>query len=110
MLADSAAKAKAEGSLAPTEKKALAAADGKLAAVTGEAYYGQGNYAKAVELYRAALQKGGVNADEVNTRLGIALAAQGNKAEAKAAFANVKGAPRADLAAFWTAWLDSQAA
>jgi hypothetical protein len=48
----------------------------------------------------APLQKGGVDAGEVNTRLGIALAAQGDKAGATAAFDAVKGAPRADLAGF----------
>ncbi|WP_343528371.1 hypothetical protein [Sphingomonas sp.] len=109
MLTAAAAKSRQEGSLAPTEARAKAAGDGKLAALTAEAYYGQGNYAKAVDLYRTALQKGGVDANEVNTRLGIALAAQGDKAGAKAAFDAVKGAPRADLAGFWNTWLQTQA-
>ncbi|MEK9209666.1 hypothetical protein [Sphingomonas sp. 2378] len=109
MLAAAAAKSRQEGSLAPTEARAKSAADGKLAALTAEAYYGQGNYAKAAELYRAALQKGGVDANEVNTRLGIALAAQGDKAGAKAAFDAVQGQPRADLAGFWKTYLDAQA-
>jgi tetratricopeptide (TPR) repeat protein len=100
MLTAAAAKSRQEGSLAPTEARAKSAGDGKLAALTAEAYYGQGNYAKAAELYRTALQKGGVDAGEVNTRLGIALAAQGDKAGATAAFDAVKGAPRADLAGF----------
>ena len=109
MLTAAEAKNRQEGSLAPTEARAKSAGDGKLAALTAEAYYGQGNYAKAVELYRTALQKGGVDANEVNTRLGIALAAQGDKAGATAAFDAVKGTPRADLAAFWKTWLGVQA-
>ena len=109
MLTAAAAKSRQEGSLAPTEARAKSSGDGKLAALTAEAYYGQGNYAKAAELYRTALQKGGVDAGEVNTRLGIALAAQGDKAGATAAFDAVKGAPRADLAGFWKAWLSTQA-
>lgn len=109
MLAAAEAKNKQEGSLAPTEARAKSAGDGKLAALTGEAYYGQGNYAKAAELYRLALQKGGVDANEVNTRLGIALAAQGDKAGAKAAFDAVQGSPRAELAGFWKTYLDTQA-
>ena len=109
MLTAAEAKNRQEGSLAPTEARAKSAGDGKLAALTAEAYYGQGNYTKAAELYRLALQKGGVDANEVNTRLGIALAAGGDKAGAKAAFDAVKGAPRADLASFWTAWLGNQA-
>ena len=98
-----------EGPLGPLETKAKAGGDGKLASQTGDAYLSQGNNAKAAELYRAALQKGGVNADEVNTRLGIALARGGDKAGAKAAFAAVQGAPRKDLASLWALHVDSTA-
>ena len=110
-LASSAAQSlRSEGSLAPLEKKAAASADGKLASQTAEAYLGADNNAKAIELYRLALQKGGVNTDEVNTRLGIALARSGDKAGAKAAFALVTGAPRSGIANLWVSWLDSQPA
>lgn len=108
-LAEAQASAKREGSLATAETRAKAAADGKLAASTADVYLGQGTYAKAAELYRTALTKGGVNADEVNTRLGIALARSGDKAGAKAAFAAVQGTPRSDIAGFWTTWVDQQA-
>lgn len=94
-----------EGSLTGTEAKAKASADGKLAAQTGDAYLSQKQYAKAADLYRTAIQKGGVNADEVNTHLGIALSYAGDTAGATAAFQQVKGAPRGDLASFWTLWL-----
>lgn len=96
-----------EGSLAPVEAKAKAAANGRIALNTGDAHLGMNNYAKAVELYQVALQKGGVDADVVNTRMGIALARAGDKAAAKAAFAAVKTAPRADIASFWTLYLDN---
>jgi len=105
LLTDSATAIRNEGSLASTETKAKVGANGTLAAQTGDAYLGQGNYTKAAELYRLALSKGSVNADEVNTRLGIALARGGDKAGATAAFGAVKGAPRADIAGLWTAWL-----
>ena len=106
-MTDSATAIRNEGSLASTETKAKAGANGTLAAQTGDAYLGQANYTKAAELYRLALSKGGVNADEVNTRLGIALARGGDKAGASAAFGSVKGTPRADIAGLWTAWLGS---
>ncbi|MDF2495563.1 hypothetical protein [Sphingomonas sp.] len=96
-----------EGSLAPVEAKAKAGANGRIALNTGDAYLGMGNYAKAVELYRVALQKGGVDADVVNTHLGIALAKSGDKAGAKAAFAEVKTAPRTDIASLWSVYLDN---
>jgi len=108
-LAEAAAAVKREGSLAALETKAKAGADGKLAASTADVFLGQGEYARAAALYKTALTKGGVNADEVNTRLGIALGRSGDKAGAKAAFATVTTTPRADIAGFWTTWLDGQA-
>ena len=99
----------AEGSLAPLEAKSRMAADGKLASQTGDAQLGSGNYAKAAELYRLALQKGGVDAPAINTRLGIALAMGGDKAAAKTAFAAVTGSPSADIAALWTTYIDLSA-
>lgn len=94
--------------LAAEEKRAGGAPNGVLAAGTGNAYLGYGEYAKAAALFQTALSKGGVDADEVNTRLGIALAMSGQKDAAKTAFANVKGT-RAGVAQFWTAWLEQGA-
>ncbi|MFT3977567.1 MAG: tetratricopeptide repeat protein [Sphingomonas bacterium] len=99
-----------EGSLDPLDAKAKASANGKLAAGTADAHLGAGQYAKAIELYKVALQKGGVDADAVNTHLGIALANSGDTAGAKAAFEAVKGAPRADIASFWLTALSTPAA
>lgn len=97
-----------ERSLGGEEAKALAAASGTQAVKIADAYFGYGNYAKAVSLYRAALQKGGVDANVVNTRLGMALAHAKQKAEAEAAFKAVTG-PRAQLASFWLLWLNQSA-
>lgn len=94
--------------LAAEEKRALAGTSGTLAANTANAYLGYGEYAKAATLFQAALTKGGVDADETNTRLGIALAMQGQKDAAKAAFAQVRGT-RAGVAQYWSAWLDRSA-
>ena len=91
-------------SIGAAETKARASANGTLAMRTGEAYLGYGDYAKAADLFRTALSKGGVDSSLVNTRLGIALALAGQKAEAEAAFKAVTGA-RAELAALWLAWL-----
>ena len=95
-------------SLAGQEAKAKASSDGKLALNTGDAYYGYGEYAKAAALYRVALEKGSVDANLVNTRLGMALALAGQKAEAEAALKAVTG-PRADIAGYWLIWLNQQA-
>ena len=99
----------AEGSLASLETKSKAAADGKLAVQTADAQLGSGAYAKAADLYRVALQKGGVNAAEANLRLGIALAMSGDKAGAKTAFGAVTGSPSADVAALWATYVDLSA-
>ena len=94
-------------SLAASEKRASTDAAGKIAAGTADAYLGYGQDSKAAPLYKLALQKGQVDSDAVNTRLGIALARQGQAAEAKQAFAAVTG-PRADIAKYWMLWLDTQ--
>ncbi|WP_375422417.1 hypothetical protein [uncultured Sphingomonas sp.] len=102
---DSATAIREEGSLTAQEKKAALAKDGKLASQVGDAYLGQGNYAKAIELYRSALTKGGVATDEVNTHLGIALARSGDKAGATTAFASVTTEPRAGIAQLWSTYV-----
>ena len=103
LLTDSAAAIRSEGSLGSSETKAKSSSDGKLAAQTGDAYLGQGNNAKAIELYTLALSKGGVNADEVNTHLGIAQERSGDNAAANASFDKVQGQPRAGIAQLWKA-------
>lgn len=94
--------------LAASETQARAAGHGRIAANTGDAYMGYGDYAKAVAMYRLALQKGGVDANLVNTRLGMALAMSGDKAGARTALSAVTG-PRAELARYWLLWLDKRA-
>ena len=94
-------------SLAGLQTKAMAAANGKLALSTADALYGYGDYAKAAALYRTAMQKGGIDNNVANTRLGASLALAGQRAEAEAAFKAVTGT-RANLAAFWLLWLSQR--
>ena len=96
---------------AASDKKALAALDKKAQAGDGEAalkaadnHYAFGEYAKAAELYRLALTKGGIDAGIVNTRLGMSLALAGQRAEAETVLRTVNG-PRANLASYWLVWL-----
>ncbi len=98
-----------QASLAASERQAAAAATGRVASATGDAYLAYGQDAKAIALYKTAMTKGGVDADAVNTRMGIAMLRSGDKAGARTAFASVKGPARADIAAFWLLWLDQQA-
>lgn len=81
------------------------ASTGKNALSTGDAYLGYADWATAADLYRMALTKGGVDANVVNTRLGMALARAGQKDAAKQAFSQVTG-PRAGLAKYWMIYLD----
>jgi tetratricopeptide (TPR) repeat protein len=91
--------------LARLRSQALSpAGTGAQARAAGDAHFGYGQHAEAAELYQAALQKGGEDPNLLGTRLGAALALAGRRAEAEAAFRAVTG-PRADLAAFWLAWL-----
>lgn len=104
IAADKASLAGAEAGArsAPTGQKALGLADG---------YLSYGNDAKAAEFYTLAIQKAGagVNVQAAQTRLGIALAAQGQNDQAKAAFAKVTG-PRQPLASLWSLAVDHPAA
>lgn len=93
-------------SLSGEEAKAMASASGALALKIGDAYYGHGQHAKAVALYRAALAKGGVDTNLVNTRLAMALLSSGDRAGAEAAFRRLTGL-RQQLGAFWLQWLRS---
>ena len=92
-------------SLPASEKSAAAAPTGRPAMNTADAYLSYGQDAKAIPLYRLALQKGGIDADAVNTRLGIALARSGDKEGARAALQSVKGI-RAEVAGLWLLHLD----
>ena len=98
-----------KASLTAAEKSAASAPTGKAALGTADAYFGYGDYAKAAALYKLALQKGGVDANTANLRLGMALAKAGQPAEAKQALAQVTSGPRAELAQFWTLWVDQNA-
>lgn len=95
-----------KASVVSDEKRAASAPDGRLAANTGSAYLAYGDYAKAIDLFRLAQKKGGIDADVVNTRLGIALARAGQKDAARAAFQAVTGPARKEVAQFWLLWLD----
>jgi tetratricopeptide (TPR) repeat protein len=90
------------------EEQAAMAAGGEPALKLADAYAGYGEGAKAVALYRAALGKGRVDTNLVKTRLAMALLASGDPAAARATFKSLTGV-RADLGAFWLAWLDRPA-
>lgn len=94
--------------LSGAERDARAGANGKIAAVTADAYFGYGDYAKAADLYTVALEKGGVNADEVHTRRGMARVEMGDTAGAMADFSAVESGNRAQIAKFWELYLNKQ--
>jgi lipopolysaccharide biosynthesis regulator YciM len=91
--------AAAAGLSASTARKALS---------NGDLLAGAGQYAKAAEVYRAALGKTGADANLINLHLGAALAQQGDKAGATAALNAVTGA-NADLAKLWLTYLATRA-
>ncbi len=92
-----------------SEKRARAGADGKQALLIGDAYMGYGQYPQAIDLYKVALQKGGVDANLVNLHMGEALTLGGQKPAAAQAFASVTG-PNQTLAQFWTVYANKGSA
>lgn len=91
-------------------KKASAAASGKEALALADEYVSLAQFPQAVEYYRIALTKGGVDAGRVNARLGMALARSGDLDGARAALAQARGSDWASVAGFWTVWVDQKAA
>lgn len=94
--------------LAAAADKALAGGPVADLLLVADRHYGVADYAKAAELFRAALGRPGVDKDLANLRLGMALARSGDKAGAKAALALVAG-NRASLARLWSTYVDTQA-
>lgn len=72
------------------------------AMAAGDVLWSIGNYAKAEELYKAALDKGGDRATAL-TRLGMAQTKQGNYAAAVESFGQVEG-ERAPVAEMWATY------
>jgi tetratricopeptide (TPR) repeat protein len=108
MAAVKAAKGRDAASLAASAKEVAAAPTGRNALKVGDGFYGIGDYARAVELYRMALSKGSVDPNIVNLRIGAALARSGDKAGATAAL-NKVGGKQAELAKFWLLYLSTRA-
>ncbi|MGE4323236.1 MAG: hypothetical protein AB7E60_09435 [Sphingobium sp.] len=99
-----------KASLGSAEADSRKAANGRIALATADAYLGYGNYAKATELFEVAKQKGGVDTDEINSRIGIAKALAGDTVGAKAAFESVQAGARKEIAGLWLTYLASKGA
>jgi tetratricopeptide (TPR) repeat protein len=89
---------------------AAPAADGSARQILniGDAYFGYGDYARAVEFYRAALGRPGADTNLINLHIGMALARQGDREGATAALNSV-GGDHAELAKFWLVYVASRA-
>ena len=81
-------------------QSAASAATGTNALAAANDYMSLGDYAAAAPLYRMAVEKGSVDAELANLRLGMALARTGDAAGATAALDLVIGA-RAGIARLW---------
>lgn len=88
-------------------KKADAAKSGDAALALGDVYSSLAQYPQAVEQYRLALTKGGVDEGRANARLGVALARSGDLVGAKTVLTQVSG-NWAAVAGFWSVWVDQQ--
>ncbi|HEX7710231.1 MAG TPA: hypothetical protein VF418_04775 [Sphingomonadaceae bacterium] len=90
-------------------KDARTAANGIAARAAGDNYLAIGEPAKAVEMYQLAAQKGGVEADRTQMRIGVAQAQAGNYDAARQSFQQVTG-KRQPVAKMWLAYLASKQA
>ena len=90
-------------SLAGGERRAIADPSARLSTRVADAYYAYENWAKAEELYTAALGKVEADAGLINLRIGQTRYRAGNFAGALEAFARVTEGDRATLARLWEA-------
>lgn len=95
--------------LAADAAKPATLSNPKAARATADALVGNGDYAKAIPLYEAALTAGGGTDDVIRYRLGVAQALAGQSDAAIANFAKVKG-NRQRLAQLWTIHAKAKAA
>lgn len=97
-----------KASLPALDREARAGKDGKSALAMADAYLSYDEAVKAEEMYKMAIEKGGIDKDRALTRLGIAQIDQDKFEDAKASFAQVGGV-RAPLARLWSAFATTQA-
>ena len=82
-------------------------ATGVPARAAGDNYLSLGNPQKAAEMYQLASQKGGVDASQMQMRLGVAQAEAGNYDAARQQFQQVTG-KRQPVAKMWLAYIDAK--
>jgi tetratricopeptide (TPR) repeat protein len=93
------------GAAAQLTQARTATATAAQARAAGDTQLSLGKYAEAAEMYRLAQTRlVGEDPELLTTRLGIALAMAGQRAEAETAFRAATGT-RAELAALWQVWL-----
>ena len=84
---------------------AAGSATGANALSAADDYMSLGDYAAAIPLYRTAIEKGSVDTELANIRLGMALARTGDAAGARAALDLAVG-PRGSIARLWRVYAD----
>ena len=95
--------------LAAAEREASSSNNFRVASGTADALMGYGEDARAIPLYKIALQKGATDKDTINTRIGIASVRSGDLAGARQAFSQVdQNGPRGPLVSYWNLYLDQR--
>jgi len=99
---------KSQGDKASLPAAPEASANARQTLNFGDAWYGYGDYDKAVAFDQAALGKAEADPNLINLHLGMALAMKGDKAGAAAALGKVGGA-QAELAKYWLLYANTKA-
>lgn len=83
------------------ERDARNSPTGNAARSTADALLSYGEYDRAIEMYKLALEKGTTDVDRTRNRLGIALLKNGNLEEAKTNFAALTSPNRKKIGEYW---------
>lgn len=93
--------------LAAAEADARSSSDGNSARATADALLSYDEYARAIAMYKLAIEKGVTDVDRARNRMGIAQLKNGDFEGAKASFAALTTPSRKNIGAYWSIYADN---
>ncbi len=93
--------------LPAAERDARKSTSGRSARATADAYFSYGEYQRAIDLYKLAIEKGNVDVDRARNRMGIAQVKLGDYEAAKANFAALTTPSRKNIGEYWIIYTEN---
>lgn len=94
--------------LPAAERDARSSANGRSARATADALLSYGEYQRAIDMYKLAIEKGDVDVDRARNRMGIAQVRMGDYDAAIANFNALTTPSRKNIGAYWAIYAQSK--